>query len=129
MGLSVRGAVVTIYGAGVVLGGSALLMSQLGSSARIVGVVGLLVAAGAVAVPLARVPVYGGRRRLGFSGSHVDESPAAKGTEAKKPVSDDTSTAMNDVAQPGGTVPLTQPNVGPFAQPARRSSGRNSFGT
>jgi UDP-GlcNAc:undecaprenyl-phosphate GlcNAc-1-phosphate transferase len=62
MGLSVRGAVVTIYGAGLVLGGAALLMSQLGSSARVVGVVGLLVAAAAVVVPLARVPVYSDRQ-------------------------------------------------------------------
>jgi UDP-GlcNAc:undecaprenyl-phosphate GlcNAc-1-phosphate transferase len=67
MGLSVRGAVVTIYAAGVVLGGAALLMSQLGSSARIVGVVGLLVAAAAVAVPLARLPVYGERQGPGLA--------------------------------------------------------------
>ena len=56
LGLSVPVAVTTIYAAGVVLAGAALLMSQLGPSVRIAGVVGLLAAAGA-AVPLARVPV------------------------------------------------------------------------
>ena len=76
-----RGAVVTIYGAGVVLGGAALLMSQLGSSARIVGVVGLLAAAAAVAVPLARVPVYGERPppgRIEQPDSHVRAPPSEK---------------------------------------------------
>ena len=59
LGMSVPLAVTTIYGAGVVLAGAALLMSQLGPSVRIAGVVGLLAAAGAAAIPLARVPVYG----------------------------------------------------------------------
>ena len=86
MGLSVRGAVVTIYGAGVVLGGSALLMSQLGSSARIVGVIGLLLAAAVVAVPLARVPVYGERRRPGTGGKAGDEGAMPGSTGARSPV-------------------------------------------
>jgi hypothetical protein len=85
MGLSVRGAVVTIYGAGVVLGGVALLMSQLGSSARIVGVVGLLVAAVAVAVPLARVHVYGERRRPGTGGKTGDGSLTPGSAEVEAP--------------------------------------------
>ncbi len=59
LGMSVPVAVTTIYAAGVVLGGAALLMSQLGPSVRIAGVLGLLAFAGIVAVPLARVPVYG----------------------------------------------------------------------
>ena len=58
LGMSVPVAVTTIYAAGVVLAGSALLMSQLGPSVRIAGVVGLLAAAGLAAVPLAKVPVY-----------------------------------------------------------------------
>ena len=65
-GMSVPIAVATIYVAGVILGGAALLMSQLGPSVRIAGVFGLLTVAGIAAVPLARVPVYGapkGRRR------------------------------------------------------------------
>ena len=58
LGLSVPAAVTTIYAAGVVLGGAALLMAQLGPSVRIAGIVGLLAIAGIAAVPLARVPVY-----------------------------------------------------------------------
>jgi UDP-GlcNAc:undecaprenyl-phosphate/decaprenyl-phosphate GlcNAc-1-phosphate transferase len=61
LGMSVPAAVTTIYAAGVVLGGAALLMSQLGPSVRIAGVIGLLAAAGLATVPLARVPVYGPR--------------------------------------------------------------------
>ena len=51
LGMSVPVAVTTIYAAGVVLAGAALLMSQLGPSVRIAGVVGLLAAAGIAAVP------------------------------------------------------------------------------
>lgn len=58
LGMSVPAAVTTIYAAGALLGGAALLMSQLGSSARIIGVIGLLVVATIVAVPLGRVQVY-----------------------------------------------------------------------
>jgi UDP-GlcNAc:undecaprenyl-phosphate GlcNAc-1-phosphate transferase len=58
LGMSVPAAVTTIYAAGAVLSGAALLMSQLGPSVRIAGVVGLVVVAGALAVPLARVSVY-----------------------------------------------------------------------
>jgi UDP-GlcNAc:undecaprenyl-phosphate/decaprenyl-phosphate GlcNAc-1-phosphate transferase len=58
LGMTVPVAVTTIYVAGVLLGGSALLMSQLGPSVRIAGVIGLLVVAGIAAVPLVRVPVY-----------------------------------------------------------------------
>ena len=58
LGLPVPLAVGTIYAAGALLGGAAMLMSQVGPSARIVGIVGLLIAAGIVAIPLARVPVY-----------------------------------------------------------------------
>lgn len=57
-GMTVPVAVATIYVAGVVLAGAALLMSQLGPSVRIAGVIGLLAVAGLAAVPLARVPVY-----------------------------------------------------------------------
>ena len=57
-GMSVPEAVTTIYAAGAVLGGAALLMSQLGPAVRIAGIVGFAVAAGLAAVPLARVPVY-----------------------------------------------------------------------
>jgi hypothetical protein len=83
MGLSVRGAVVTIYGAGVLLGGSALLMSQIGSSARIVGVVALLVVAVAVAVPLVRVPVYGERRVRGSTREPDSRCSGASRAETK----------------------------------------------
>ncbi len=58
LGLSVPWAVTTIYAAGVVFAGAGLLMSQLGSSVRIVGVVGVVVAVIVAFVPLARVPVY-----------------------------------------------------------------------
>ena len=58
LGMSIPVAVTTIYAAGVVLAGAALLMSQLGPSVRIAGVVGLLAIAGVAAVPLTRVPVY-----------------------------------------------------------------------
>lgn len=58
LGMSVPVAVTTIYAAAVVLGGSALLMSQLGPSVRIAGVVGLLAVAGVAAVPMSRVHVY-----------------------------------------------------------------------
>jgi UDP-GlcNAc:undecaprenyl-phosphate GlcNAc-1-phosphate transferase len=58
LGMTVPVAVTTIYVAGAVLGGSALVMSQLGPSVRIAGVVGLLAVAAAVAAPLARVSVY-----------------------------------------------------------------------
>jgi UDP-GlcNAc:undecaprenyl-phosphate/decaprenyl-phosphate GlcNAc-1-phosphate transferase len=82
-GMSVPAAVTTIYVAGVVLGGAALLMAQLGPSVRIGGVVGLLTAAGALAVPLARVPVYGPRVDAPF-GRHVD-TLSADGTETAGP--------------------------------------------
>ncbi len=59
LGMSIPLAVTTIYAAGVVLGSAALLMSQLGPSVRIAGIIGLLAAAGLAAVPLAKVPVYG----------------------------------------------------------------------
>ena len=59
LGMSVPIAVTTIYLAGVVLGAAALLMSQLGPSVRIAGVVGLLAVAGIAVVPLTRVNVYG----------------------------------------------------------------------
>jgi UDP-GlcNAc:undecaprenyl-phosphate GlcNAc-1-phosphate transferase len=85
LGLSVRGAVMTIYLAGIVLGGSALLMSQLGSSARIVGVVGLLVAAAVVAVPLARVAVYGEGRRPGTAAETGKKGPVPTSREAPAP--------------------------------------------
>jgi UDP-GlcNAc:undecaprenyl-phosphate GlcNAc-1-phosphate transferase len=58
LGLSVRQAVITTYLAGIVLGGVAVAMEQLGPAARIVGVIGLLVAAALVAIPLTRAPVY-----------------------------------------------------------------------
>ena len=58
LGMSIPLAVTTIYAAGVVLGSAALLMSQLGPSVRIAGIIGLLAAAGLAAVPLAKVPVY-----------------------------------------------------------------------
>lgn len=57
-GMSVPVAVGTIYGAAALSGGAAVLMSQLGSAPRIVGIIGLLVVAAAAVVPLARVPVY-----------------------------------------------------------------------
>ena len=75
LGLSVPAAVTTIYVAGVVLAGSALLMSQLGPSVRIAGVVGLLATAGIVAVPLARVRVYGpdpGKAAIPADSGHVE---------------------------------------------------------
>ncbi len=59
LGLSVRQAVGTIYLAGVVLGCAGLGMAEVGDSARLVGVLGLLAAAAVCAVPLARAHVYG----------------------------------------------------------------------
>jgi UDP-GlcNAc:undecaprenyl-phosphate GlcNAc-1-phosphate transferase len=102
LGLSVRGAVVTIYGAGVVLGGAALLMYELGSSARIVGIVGLLLAAAVVAVPLARVPVYGERPPPGPAGNTGGESPAAASAEVESPSNSETGTAISGTGQSGG---------------------------
>jgi hypothetical protein len=102
LGLSVRGAVLTIYVAGVVLGGSALLMSQLGSSARIVGVVGLLVAAAAVAVPLARVHVYGERPLPKTAGDTGHPTPVADGTEPEALGNGKAGIAITKVARPGG---------------------------
>jgi UDP-GlcNAc:undecaprenyl-phosphate/decaprenyl-phosphate GlcNAc-1-phosphate transferase len=78
LGMSVPVAVTTIYVAGVVLGGAALLISQLGPSARIVGVVGLLAAAGIAAVPLARVPVYTLAQNKGATGARAPSVPALK---------------------------------------------------
>jgi UDP-GlcNAc:undecaprenyl-phosphate/decaprenyl-phosphate GlcNAc-1-phosphate transferase len=84
LGMTVPVAVTTIYAAGVVLAGAALLMSQLGPSVRIAGVVGLLAAAGLAAVPLARVPVYApfAPQAVPAQNGHVDDrssqdSPAA----------------------------------------------------
>lgn len=57
-GMSVPVAVGTIYAAGALSGGAAVLMSQLGSAPRIIGVIGLLIVAALAAVPLVRVPVY-----------------------------------------------------------------------
>ncbi len=78
LGMSVRQAVLTIYAAGLVLGGAALAMSRAGPAARVVGIVALLAAGGLAAVPLARVPVY----RVPWprsAGRPVNPSP---GTEA-----------------------------------------------
>jgi len=58
LGLSVRQAVVVTYLAAALLGGAAIVMSQLGPSVRIVGVIGLLVAAAIAAAILAPIPVY-----------------------------------------------------------------------
>lgn len=58
LGFSVRQAVLTIYLAGVLLGAAALLMSQVGPAARIVGVVATLAVGCLLALPLARVSVY-----------------------------------------------------------------------
>ncbi len=82
-GMSVPEAVTTIYAAGVVLAGAALLMSQLGPSVRIAGVVGLLVVAATVAVPLARVPVYG-PTTTNEPAPRPDQSPRGP-TEARQP--------------------------------------------
>ena len=54
LGMSVRQAVITIYAAGIVLGGAAIVMLHFGPAARIAGVVGLLLAAAVAAYPLAR---------------------------------------------------------------------------
>lgn len=59
-GLSVRQAVGTIYGAGVVLDGVAILMSRLGPAVRTAGVVGFVAAGVVVAVILGQVRVYDG---------------------------------------------------------------------
>jgi UDP-GlcNAc:undecaprenyl-phosphate/decaprenyl-phosphate GlcNAc-1-phosphate transferase len=88
LGMSVPMAVTTIYAAGVVLGGAALLMSQLGPSVRIAGVVGLLAAAGIVAVPLARVPVYTRAEGLASSPAQsplCDEVPTENGEATTSP--------------------------------------------
>ncbi len=58
LGLSVKQAVALIYAAGVVLDGSAILMSRLGPAARFAGIAGLLVAGAAAAFRLVRVPVH-----------------------------------------------------------------------
>jgi UDP-GlcNAc:undecaprenyl-phosphate GlcNAc-1-phosphate transferase len=58
LGLSVRQAVMTTYLAGIVLGGMAVAMVQLGPAARIAGVVGLFAAAALAAILLVRAPVY-----------------------------------------------------------------------
>ncbi len=58
LGLSVRQAVTVTYVAGAALSGAAIVMLQLGSSARVIGVVGLLCAAVLAATALAQAPVY-----------------------------------------------------------------------
>ena len=58
MGRSVHGAVALIYGAGVLGDGSAIFMSELGRPARIIGVVGIVVAAACAAIYLGRIKVY-----------------------------------------------------------------------
>lgn len=55
---SVHGAVALIYCAGVLCDGAAILMSELGRSARIVGVVGIVAAAACAAYYLGNVKVY-----------------------------------------------------------------------
>jgi UDP-GlcNAc:undecaprenyl-phosphate GlcNAc-1-phosphate transferase len=57
LGLSVRKAVALTYLVGVVLGGVAIAMTQV-PSARLIGVVVLLLVAALAAVPLYRAPVY-----------------------------------------------------------------------
>ncbi len=93
LGMSVPVAVTTIYAAGVVLGGSALLMSQLGPSVRIAGVVGLLAAAGIAAVPLARAPVYGSSV-TSHAASQLEGSPLETGSTDKtsQPITKEGST-------------------------------------
>ncbi len=95
LGMTVPVAVTTIYAAGVVLAGAALLMSQLGPSVRIAGVVGLLAAAGIAAVPLGRVPVYlPGRNDASPPAPSHPETPApgngavggSLGAGGKKPI-------------------------------------------
>jgi len=81
LGMAVPWAVVTIYAAGVVLGGAAVLMSRVGPDARIVGIVGLLVAAGAAAVPLARVRVYDDEPKLARQAVPPSLTPGETGQE------------------------------------------------
>ena len=89
-GMSVPIAVTTIYGAGIVLGGAALLMSQLGPSVRIAGVIGLLAAAGALAVPLARVPLYGPKAATPVGRQpETAQVDGAKTEERSQPMSND----------------------------------------
>jgi len=94
LGLSVREAVVVTYVSGAVLGGAGILMSQLGSSARIVGVVCLLGVASIAGSILVRVPVYEvpwaqakghERSRLPSSeGTPTVEEPTLEGTGTPK---------------------------------------------
>jgi len=58
LGLSIRQAVGTIYAAGILMGGAAIVIAHFGPSARIVGIIALLVATAVSAIPLARVQVY-----------------------------------------------------------------------
>ena len=58
LGLSVRQAVITTYLAGIVLGGGAVAMAQLGPAVRITGVIALFAAAALATILLARAPVY-----------------------------------------------------------------------
>ena len=60
-GRSVHGAVALIYGAGVLGDGAAILMSELGRPARIVGIIGIVAAAACAALYLGRVKIYDAR--------------------------------------------------------------------
>ena len=113
LGLSVPVAVTTIYAAGVVLAAAALLMSQLGPSVRIAGVVGLLAAAGIAAVPLARVPVYMPGRS--------DASPGVPGhPETPAPENG----AVGGSLSAGGKKPIALPSTGrPNVRPTRSNYG------
>ena len=96
LGMSVPAAVLTIYLAGAVLGGSAMLMAELGPAARIVGIAGLVGAAGIAAVPLARVRVY-------------DQSPAA----APMQLTGEATGAANVGVTTAGVAPV-QAEAGPW---------------
>jgi UDP-GlcNAc:undecaprenyl-phosphate GlcNAc-1-phosphate transferase len=94
LGMPVPWAVATIYGASVVLGGFAILMSRLGATVRFVGIVGLLAAAALSAVPLARVDcrsvrwgpdVRGSARRARAGLQRAEEPPPVTSRTTSSP--------------------------------------------
>lgn len=91
LGMSVRSAVVTIYAAGTVLGGGAVLMAWLGPQVRIVGIVGFLLLATTAAVPLAKVAVY--RAKPAVDIQPGAQPPPAQARVASSPVKSQSSQA------------------------------------
>jgi UDP-GlcNAc:undecaprenyl-phosphate GlcNAc-1-phosphate transferase len=97
LGLSVPVAVGILYAVDASLAGAAIVMSQLGDTVRIVGVVALVGGGLLAAVPLCRVPVYLAKR------SPAERSPAVLAKAAGLPANGLPSHPLPVTAQRGQT--------------------------